>query len=65
MLFYIQIFYNKNTNYSLKIDLNKKQKNVNFKLYYSIVFLIIFLFFSIFFFIDLFFILKLIYTWQH
>jgi len=66
MLFYVQIFYNKNINYSIKIENNKKNvKNINFKLYYSIIFLLIFLIFSVFFFIDIFFILKLIYKCQH
>ena len=66
MLFYVQIFYNKNTNYSIKIENNPKSlKNINFKLYYSIIFVLIFLIFSVFFFIDIFFILKLIYKCQH
>ncbi len=64
MLFYSQIFLNKNININLNYKNDKKKQN-NFKYVYIIVLCIMFVMFSIFFFQDFFYILSLTYNWQH
>lgn len=60
MLFYVQIFFFKNVNYSLKINKIKCYTNNFFFIFYSMFFLF-FIIFSFFFFPDIFFIVKLLY----
>jgi hypothetical protein len=60
MLFYIQLFFHKNTNISVKLYRCKKKNLLHLKQIFSIVWFGLFIFFSVFFFSDLLFIFKLI-----
>jgi hypothetical protein len=62
MLFYIQFFLNKNTNYDINLQKNDKNSGIDLSAIFIIVFFCFIIFFSIFFFTDIFYVLKMLYA---